>query len=202
MERRGLLDGCAFYDAFGTPGPQIAAWLTSERFEFARSLSFAPPDSAATAAERWGYDNYFWTDERYARCGGGDLESCSAMLREPRSIYIWTYRNDNSVAPPAESQEITEPSRGFNATLLNALVRDIGPERFERVWQSPQPLEAAYLAATGEPLAAWVNRRVVAFGGPYHIGPLPTPTSALLTILAIVLALALSSRLAQRPRAA
>jgi hypothetical protein len=199
---RGLLDGCAFYDAFGKPGPQIAAWMDSSKAGYARTLSFSPPDSATSKRTRWGYEDYYFGDEAFARCAANDLSACSVMLREPMTRFYWRYWPDASVPAPVEAQENDRSARGFNATLVDAMVRDIGPERFERVWQSPKSLDSAYFDATGEPLAAWVHRRVVTFDGPYHIGPLPTATSAILTILTILISLALSARFARRPAAA
>jgi hypothetical protein len=199
---RSLLDGCAFYDAFGTPGPQVGAWVDSEKVGFARTLSFAPPDSASANLNRWGYLDYVSSEADFARCASNDLSACSRMLRRPATNFYWRYWVDLSVPAPAEAIELTQRARGFSATLLDAMVRDIGPERFERVWQSPRSLDSAYFDATGEQLSSWVHRRAVALDGAYHIGPLPTATSAILTIVTIVLSLALSVRFAQRPAAA
>lgn len=199
---RALLDGCAFYDAFGQPGPHIAAWMDSTHAGFARALSFAPPDSMSLKLSRWGYDDFFYGDERFARCAASDLAACSGMVGEPSVNFYWRFWHDASVPAPAEATESNQRGRGFNATLLDAMVRDIGPERFERVWQSQKSLDSAYFDATGESLGSWVHRRTVAMDGAYHIGPLPTATSAILTIVTIVLSLALSMRLARRPAAA
>jgi hypothetical protein len=199
---RALLDGCAFYDAFGKPGPQIAAWLDSSKVGYARTLSFAQPDSATLHPRRWGYEESFYSDDGFARCAANDLPACSAMIREPILNFYWRYWHDTSVPAPMEAIESDRRARGFNATLLDAMVREIGPERFDRVWQSPKSLDSAYFDATGEPLVAWIHTRVVAMDGPYHIGPLPTATSAILTIVTIVLSLALSVRFARRPAAA
>jgi hypothetical protein len=199
---RALLDGCAFYDAFGQPGPQVAAWVDSSHAEFGRSLTLAPSDTTSMKLTRWGYDDYFYGDENFARCAANKLRSCSAMLRKSEPSFYWRYWRDLSVPEPAEAQELRQSARGYRATFLEAMVRDIGPERFQRVWQSPLSPDSAYFEATGEPLAAWIHRRTVAIDGPYHIGPLPTATSAILTIVTIVLSLALATRLARRPTAA
>jgi hypothetical protein len=198
---RALLDGCAFYDAFGNPGPQVGAWEDTSKFAFARGLSFAPRDSTSIKLRRWGYDDYYYGDERFARCAANDLAACAAMIREPVISFYWRFWRDASVPAPASSVEWTERARGVNATMLDDMVRDIGPERFARVWQSPKSLDSAYFDATGESLAAWVHRRAVSIDGPYHIGPLPTLTSAILTLLAILVSLMASARYARRPAA-
>lgn len=199
---RGLLDGCAFYDAFGKPGPQVAAWMDSTKVSFARTLSFAPPDSMTVRLRRWGYEDSFYSDSHLARCAANDVGACSALARVTAIPFYWRYWHDASVALPAEADEMDQRARGFSATLLDAMVRDIGPERFERVWQSPKPLDSAYFDETGEPLGTWIHRRVQLVDGPYHIGPLPTATSAVLTIVTIMLSLAVAVRFAQRPAAA
>jgi hypothetical protein len=198
---RSLLDACAFYDAFGAPGNQIAAWLGDERFAYARVLSLAPPDSAALRAARWGYEDFQFADDYYTRCAGGDESACLATLHAKVEGIQWYYWSDRSVPEPRDAQQITQPARGFRGTLLDAMVRDIGPDRFLRVWQSPRPIDEAFLDATGEPLAAWVHRRAVAISGPYHIGPLPTPTSAILTLVTLAILVALTQRFARRPGA-
>lgn len=197
---RQLLDGCAFYDAFGTPGPRIATWLQAEHAAFARALSFAPIDTVPPGPQGWSDYDYFLGDQA-GRCAGGDQTACISMLNQTPQVDRWNFWHDGSVPLPNESPEIDQRPGGFRATLLDAMVRDIGPERFERIWQSPRTLDAAYFDVMGEPLAAWVRRRVVLSGGRYHIGPLPTATSTILTLLAIVTALALSTRFARRPSA-
>ena len=199
---RALLDACAFYDAFGVPGAQIGAWMDSTSIGYARALSFAPPDSDTAKLRRWGYEDFFYSDGRYSRCAASDLRACSATIRVPTITFMWQYWHDASVPVPAEPQETNQRARGFNATLLNDMVRDIGPERFERVWQSPKSLDAAYFDATGELLGGWIHGRTVSMDGVYHIGPLPTATSTALTLVTIALSLALSMRLARRPSAA
>jgi hypothetical protein len=90
---------------------------------------------------------------------------------------------------------------GFELTFLEAMVRDLGPARFQRMWRSQKPLPQAYFDETGEPFAGWVRGRLVQFYGPYHTGPLPTPNSMLLTIVAILAMAAISIRWAPRPYA-
>jgi hypothetical protein len=196
---RQLLDACAFTDAFGTPGPQIQAWLLAGHMGFARSLSLVIHDSAATPG--WASYDFLYSNDAYSRCAGDDLPSCSSLLSEAPGYYWWDYWHDRSVSMPSESSELTQAAGGFSATLLDAMVRDLGPDRFQRVWQSPRSFDAAYLGVTGEPLAAWVHRQVVARSGPYHIGPLPTATSAILTLFTIAASLAISVRMARRPAA-
>jgi hypothetical protein len=203
-----LMDACAFYDAFGTPGPQIAMWLDKTAFTFSRRLSFAPPDSGEPHAIDYSEIAFLRSEDgNRERCAGGDIASCPLLLlpnARDGVLSFWTYwtywrTRDLSVPPVGLSIEHTGTSGGFASALLEALARDLGPARFERMWQSNKALPDAYFDVTGEPLAAWLQRRVVRYDGPYHVGPLPTPTSALLSLVAIVALLALSIRTAPRP---
>jgi hypothetical protein len=202
-----LLDGCAFYDAFGAPGPAISAWLYRERFAFARTLSFASADTTLSQIPLYARNLFYIDDEARARCAGGDLAACATTLhRSEAGNLSWSYywgSPDRSV-PASASHESTRLFNGasHSDSPLQLLVRDLGPARFQRVWQSPRPIEQAYFDVTGEALAGWLRRQLVSYAGPYHIGPLPTPTSALLTIVAIVALMAASVRFAKRPTVA
>lgn len=202
-----LLDGCAFYDAFGAPGPAISEWLFRERFAFARTLSFAPADTMLNRVPPYARNMFFIDDEPRARCAGGDLAACATTLhRGDAENPSWTnYWGSPDRSVPASASH--ESTRFFSGTArsdspLQLLVRDLGPERFQRVWQSPRSIEQAYFDVTGESLAEWLRRQLVSYAGPYHIGPLPAPTSALLTIIAIVALMAASVRFAKRPTVA
>jgi hypothetical protein len=199
-----LQDACAFFDAFGAPGAQIAAWLSATHFTFARRLSFAP--DTAEARVPWYAAGGFWAeDAARPRCAGGDAAACRATLLpdQTRNSFSngWWGTTDLSVPSLDQSME-RSGSSGFDGTLMESLVRDLGPERFQRMWQSSKALPDAYFDATGQPLASWLRERVVGYAGPYHLGPLPTPPAALLSIVTIVLFMAVSVRMARRPAVA
>ena len=84
---------------------------------------------------------------------------------------------------------------------MAALVRELGPARFQRLWQSPKSIEDAYFDATGEPIAAWLNRGLVRSRGPYRIGPLPDATALLLALIIVAACAASAMRWAKRPHA-
>ncbi len=194
------LDGCAFTDAFGAPGPKIAEWLRAARYSYARRLSLEEPKPA----DKRFYARYDLGDITSMQCRGGDDAACveAAQGTGARRDSWWdSYWNDLSVRAPDESVERSGEIGGFELTFLEAMVRDLGPARFQRMWRSQKPLPQAYFDETGEPFAGWVRGRLVQFYGPYHTGPLPTPNSMLLTIVAILAMAAISIRWAPRPYA-
>jgi hypothetical protein len=195
------LDGCAFTDAFGAPGPKIAEWLRESRYSHARRLSFEQPKADEN---RRFYSPYDEGGIVSMQCRGGDDAACveAAVGADRDRAPFWdSYRNDLSVRAPDESPELLGEVGGFDETFMEAMVRDLGPARFQRVWRSQKPLPEAYFDETGEPFAGWVRGRLIQFYGPYHTGPVPAPESALLTIVAILALAAMSIRWAQRPYA-
>jgi hypothetical protein len=193
------LDGCAFTDAFGAPGPKIAEWLRSERYSYARRLSLAQPEIASKRV-RWFGDQ---GNIQSMQCRGGDDVACIDAAQEVQTWYrLYGYVPPWAAPTAEESVESYRDIGDFDETFLEAMARDLGPARFQRMWRSQKPLPQAYFDETGEPFAGWVRGRLVQFYGPYHTGPLPTPNSMLLTIVAILAMAAISIRWAPRPYAA
>lgn len=194
------LDGCAFTDAFGKPGPKIAEWLADQRYLFARRLSFAP------SIDEKKFMRYAWDEGDVAvrACRGGDDSSCVAQAMQRDNVRNWMFfsmRPDRSLQLPEESWE-TMGRIGFaEEVILESLERDLGPARFQRMWQSTKTLPEAYRDQTGETLASWERERLTRLYGPYRIGPLPSPASNTLTIGLALLFLATTIRFAERPRA-
>ena len=200
QEDRLPLDGCAFTDAFGTPGANVAEWLRKERYLYARRLAFERP-KAELNIKRWPSDE---GDIPGRACRGGDDRSClaEAMLRESRDFWMWYSRRDLSVGVPDESWESTSRIEFYTDVLLESLQRELGPARFQRMWQSPKALPDAYFDQTGATFASWVRARLVRFYGPYRAGPLPAPSANLLTLILILFLAAISVRFAARPSVA
>ena len=190
------LDGCAFTDAFGAPGPQIANWLQRSHFTFARRLSYSPSDTALKKAWAW-YDN---GDDQSKRCRGGIDSACVASAVGDSRFDLWYgWRPDYSVAAPDASDEVLGEIGGFRDTFMESLARDLGSARFQRMWRSQKPLAEAYFDETGEPLANWIRARQTLYNGPYKIGPMQPPSSAFLTLLSILILAAITIRFAPRP---
>jgi hypothetical protein len=194
------LDGCAFTDAFGTPGPKIAAWLKDQRYEFARRGAFEPLRDEKPFV-RYPFDD---GDLAIRSCRGGIDSLCvlEAMSRNTPSWWMRDDSHDRSLNVSEESWESWGRINLENDVVLETLERELGPARFQRMWQSAKSLPEAYFEQTGETLASWERARLNRFYGPYRIGPLPAPESNTLTIgLALVLAVT-TIRFAGRPRVA
>lgn len=195
-DERLALDGCAFTDAFGAPGPQIAEWLKSSRYMFARRLSYAANDSLIKRRWNW-FDE---GDDQSRRCRGGIDSACVAnAVMNGRCDGWYCWRPDWSVPTPFESTEEYGGLGNVRDTYLEGLARDLGSARFQRMWRSAKPLPEAYFDETGESLVSWIRAREIDYHGPYHIGPVQPPSSTFLTILSILVLAAITVRFAPRP---
>ena len=204
-----LLDGCAFYDAFGVPGPEISKWLERQWYSHARYLSLAPPDSAPPRPA-WPYE---YSGAYTSRCGGGEQNACLLTIgqgeMDTTAMNAWNsayeYRETDRSIPAWEKSiewPLSSSTKFSNMQFLSDLARDLGPARFQRVWTSKLGLPEAYFEVSGETLAAWINRRVVAeYRQTYQIGPMPPSVAILAAVLACLTVLALSLRFSRRPYA-
>lgn len=196
---RTLLDGCAFFDAFGRPGAEISRWLTATRFGRARSYAFVLPDSMRPVADAYRLWPNGWRTGWYAagrRCRAGVDAACMALLDSALT------GGSNGIARPPLSgtPEVTPEGADSRDAMLGSLARDLGAPRFDRVWRSPKPLALAYLDETGEPLGTWIRRQDIAQFTEARLGPATSPSSMTLTLLSVLALLGAAVRFAARPR--
>ena len=200
LRDRPPLDGCAFTDAFGTPGPKIAEWLARDRYVHARRLVFEQPKDEQNVKR------YAWDDGDVAgrACRAGDDQACLAEVlhQDGRYNYFTWWGRDLSVGVPTESWETLDRFDVETDAFLESLARDMGPARFQRMWQSPKQIEEAYFDQTGETFAGWVRTHLISFYGTYRVGALPAPAANVLTILLVVALAGISIRLTARPSVA
>ncbi len=214
--RAQLLDACAFYDAFGAPGPEIARWMQSELFDYGRLLDMSPPDSTSKPSPSWARDNYYYNDFPASKCSAGEDEWCFKSVNRravddryedafsfgQENYWRWSDRSVPKI-PRSSYQSVNRTGLYVDhQPFLESMVRDLGPARFQRVWKSPKALPDAYFDVTGEMLAAWMRRRMISYAGyAYKIGPLPNPAAALISLVTVFSLLAISMRWARRPYA-
>ena len=193
------LDGCAFEDAFGAPGKWMSQWLASQKFEHARRLALVQP-----AVER-DVQRYSWDQGGIAsmQCRSGNDSMCVATATKG-DTWIWalyqsTVPEEQGADRRAESMETLSRFDPTDEGLLESLARDLGPTRFERVWQSPKPLADSYFDETGESLAHWERSRLMQMYGPYRAGPTPSLEVVLITLTVVALVALVSIQRASRP---
>ena len=185
---RRALGPCAYYHAFGPPGPHVRAWLERTGFQTAQEADWEDTDRAVAARRRGdplvpeGRDfqrvmaavwerPYLETLEQTG-CAAGRLAKCLRALDTPEGWFARQRRwprleaAGGFVRPgPLAPWWASEP--GY---FLADLVRDQGRERFARFWQSPLPVDSAFAATFGMPLELerrsdrWTARLKVAEG--------------------------------------
>ena len=142
-------------------------------------------------------------------CAAENAEACERTLlgkrlRGASPVIINSNLLYRSYAPLGHSQEYSflYYQRGFGRRepyLLNDMVRSLGRDRFARFWTSADSVPAAFAKAAGEPLNAWTTRWIRAQYGPVPplgagVSPGAAGTSMVLIVLAVLVALGVSSR--------
>lgn len=184
--RDRTLGPCAYYAAFGMPGPRLRSWL-SER-------QYLPASGTA-----WVNDPIASPDPRYAGwldglhfalvgCAAGDARRCREMRYglpgEDRLPVRWAGFGVEGVAVGAsEYSSWRDPLGPFQRSYFAAMVAHYGREQFERFWTSDAPLDDAFLAATGESLDDWTMRWTRADFGASMRGAKLRPVSVLLSLV-------------------
>jgi len=210
---RDAVGPCAFYAAFGRPGPAVEAWLLRRGFDLAADVSWARPAAARSwregggappDAQRLARAIMFWQlDDRYAgsldavACSAGDLARCRAALFPDRATLGPRDRQD----PPGVVVRWWWDRRGGlydGQEYLADLAREMGRERFQRFWSSPAPVETAFQAAMGVPMDAWTAHWQRERMGGLVVGSRIRALSLLLGLLAAGLCVAGSAYFAAR----
>ena len=207
-----LLGPCAFYRAFGMPGPQIARWLDKRALDFAVEGSWDHPAFPISPDGRRWYPDSYWPTPALVTispagtsCAMGNVDQCEPVVLESlrlRAPLVWSGNITSvSVSATADRWYWYERVSGLGMmepALLAAMVRTVGREKFTQFWISSEPVPIAFQNATGESLAAWTARWA---GDAYILGPtgpqLPgwnAITSLLLVALGALIAVRVNSR--------
>jgi len=203
----GLLGQCAFYFAYGLPGPSIEQWIDLHDGYIADRPT-APPLAQASRTSlrsegvtlsglleavlgtaRWWYSaGYLVIGDA---CALGRLDQCRiAALGDPDSIAgpgwrtLWYGRH---------------PLGQYASQFLAAVAQDMGPERFRRFWKSELPVDSAFRAAAGVSIEEWTSKWLQAqYPDIPPAGPLPHLSSVVLSLIVAGLAVSGGCWLAAR----
>lgn len=184
------LGPCAFYAAHGTPGKTVRSWLARRGYD----LSLSPAWADSTHRQLWATwftdprGQVFWNVVyRYpfstVACFGGRPDGCRA------SVLDGTSGGFQDTLPKIVVTEY----RGFwlgqrlvpGERFLADVAREVGRERFQRFWNSTEPVDTALAAALNMPVGEWTEHWERRFVPRLPLGA-AAPTSA--SVLAILLA--------------
>lgn len=152
---RPAMDACAFVDAFGVPGRAIAAGLDASRWRAAGILTPSLPDSIGRLRHRIVLAGGAYGSLENTPCLGGDTIACTQLITDQISsrVEYATFSEPGRLDIPFVTGGTDVYGRAASM-LLDAIVSDIGPAAFEKVWKSDEPFAAAYAASSGRPLHA------------------------------------------------
>ncbi|HZH42147.1 MAG TPA: hypothetical protein VFD85_14125 [Gemmatimonadales bacterium] len=214
---REELGPCAFFAAFGMPGPQISRWLESRAYDLARQPDWVSPPPPAQVFEGaslstwfqtifshlagapspydgWQYGSPYWESPGLVGCAVGRMEACRR--------YLFTPLRDQMRYSLPGVVELDRYSPDFTSRVMASLVREQGPERFARFWRSGLQPEQAFDAAFTVPFAAWAPAWARATLGPVDVGVSTRPPVVLSTLVWIGLSIAGCAGLALARRVA
>jgi len=210
-----LLGPCAYYAKFGQPGPHVAQWLSSSRWQFARSTDWSavsPPWSDGSEDAESSLLPQLRAIQPGVRelaeptgvaCVAGKVGRCVAALlrsRIARNDSSWSATVINTSGAPIfdfswRSRTPLGPAEG---SLLSDMVQSLGPNRFQKFWSSSAVVPTAFQQAAGVSLDSWVHTWALRTYGPVTVGPRMSAASFvsgwLLLLLAFGAAVAIERR--------
>ena len=184
------LGPCAFYGAFGAPGPDIARWLRGQGLWFAAQPHWwergaaADPDVLGFLGQPEGW-RFF-----YAQFGF-DGVACYARIRDRcfRAVYDSGAVADS--APTTWRVAYWWDGRPFlnSASYLSDVAHALGSERFMAFWGSDLPVDSAFHLASDTTLADWTRHWATVTGPPLAVGTAAFLPGMPASLLAMFLAL-------------
>jgi hypothetical protein len=201
--RREGLGACAFYAAFGSPGPHMADWLEQWAYLPAGDLDWngdpltggepivSPLEGGRSVLPMRGGDLTF------LGCAAGDLAGCREAIGsrpgKDRLPAQWADFRPPGVAATGGRFEwgSRQPLGPWTDAYLGDMVGHFGRDTFRRFWASNDSLHAAFAAATGEDLDEWTMQWARAYIGTPESGnrvPLGSAVSAVVLMGVLVVA--------------
>ena len=173
-----LLGPCAYYQAFGLPGREVDRWLRARGWAFVGSGSWDRGARRTALAESgplkgrsleravFGQTTLPFLYEMQlegTQCAAGETDACARAMLAPsprRFPATFDARILMSAFPLLDADVEWYPPRAFGrheTSLLAAMVRTLGHERFARFWSSSEQVPRAFEQAAGEPLERWAS---------------------------------------------
>jgi hypothetical protein len=201
---RRTIGPCAFYAAFGRPAPVIERWLGARRYDIAMDVAWDRGAEYARAGASW-FSNWMPSSEApwmwhwlyqappaTVGCIGGRASACGDYVLAGANA---TGLLRTTLATDFERRGPTLP--GATLILSDAL-REFGAARFARFWTTRLPVDSAFRIAMDTSLAQWITDRQRTLTPWLPIGPAVPFTSSVLSVLAVLVAIALAIVTGQR----
>lgn len=193
------LGPCAFYAKYGSPGRDIARWLGARRYDLALNPRWdrSPIDSAAESfLPDPGVIWYWWQVYQYppdaVACLAGRSSGCRRVI----------LANAGTTSPPphfltTERWWWRRPLVGGDRYLAD-VARAVGSDRFQRFWNSEQPVDTALAEALRAPVGDWTRSWQEGLVSKIQLGPTLPPLPIVLGLALVMGALGLVLGIASR----
>jgi len=173
-----LAGPCAYYQAFGRPGPAIDRWLRERGWMLGQRTAWRRALAARADAAYWpAYRSPFYFFDGWAarqdltpagiRCHAGDIAACERALFDPAKSGPATWGDGIITFDPRRTTELGMVER----QLRSEMVRTLGPDRFAQFWHSTESPAAAFKTAAGVSMGEWTHDLLVRTYGEQHLGP-------------------------------
>ena len=210
---RRVLGPCAFYAAFGSPGPRLREWLDSSAMQIAYAPTWDAPGSVRrrravdlNAGQPLGMVERIRTAVlgRTVRttleetgCAAGELHACRRYLLTDElggEWFRWSLGLPGVIPNRASLRAWHDPDV---LNFLSDLVSLEGRDRFAAFWRSPATIDSAFAGAYGLSLEQW-TMSWARQGGEVRVGPHVRRSSVLLSLLFVVLVVGAGAMLTTR----
>jgi hypothetical protein len=189
-----ILGPCGFFAAFGEPGPLVRQWLIDGGWQYAIDGSWTSPPYIPELREDRGIfkgpaaaSTSLNPESGGIDCIKGVIDACE------RSMTTRVRRRPSQVPGITPSfwmgrRRYFAGTAGYQADeILSDAVRELGRERFQAFWSSPDSVSVGFQKATGERWGAFIRRWMITHYGEIHPGS-RVPTDAIVTSTILVIA--------------
>lgn len=199
-----LLGPCAYYAAFGQPGPRVREWLIAGGWRYTIDGSWTSTTWRSTRLSQRDQSIFkgpslalYWLNPRTGgfRCSKGEADQCELASRSfPAVRGSARAVGDATVGTNVGSRRWIQSGLGDRGSeLLADVVRTIGREKFEAFWTSPDSVHVAFEKATGRRWTAYLSGWMKEKYGTIESGPrlsgFALGSGALIVVLSIGAAL-------------
>jgi hypothetical protein len=189
-----LFGPCAYYMAFGHPGPNVRTWLEDAGYSLALSPGWLgePQNLERPALYRWwrlsGSVDWMRSESLpVVACAAGEAASCLEGVHAPPLPYWWLRSRDIERPPSLVRSDRYKywhyPLGPRQPSFLSDLVLDMGSERFGRFWTSNSQLEVAFQQAFGVAIEDWTMQWARSQIGVPRRGPSAPTGSVVLSLM-------------------
>lgn len=220
-----ILGPCLLYATYGTPGPAVAAWLSQTDWRSTRAIA-ANRQSPTWLDEYWytyswrfggvipgadeadvAWDTRSWLSDNGIACIAGNDARCVDGFVAPvvaiKSEHEWQHDIiDIGSSWSSWGFPRTETLGPASGWLVSDMIHDLGPDRFEKFWQSSTPPRTAFEAAAQQPLGSWLHAWATRTYGQDVLGPFVATRGLVAGVLVLLFAIVVAMLFARERRVA